>query len=202
MPGSTARLGILGGTFDPLHVAHLAVAAAAATALDLHKVLFVVANRPWQKTRHGEVTPATSRLAMVNAALAGDPRFEASDIEISRGGDSFTADTLAEVAAANPGSELFLIIGSDLLTELHTWERPDQVRDLAHLAIVRRPGSIGDRPPDRWRYTEIESPPVDLSSSELRAAIAAGRSVEFLVPAGALQVIDEQGLYRSSLGGS
>ena len=202
LPDSGVRLGILGGTFDPIHVGHLALAAAALDALALDKVLFVVANVPWQKALRGEVTPASDRLAMVAAGLPDESRFEVSDIEIRRGGDSFTADTLTDVGAANPGAELFLIIGSDLLGELETWDRYERVRELASLAVVRRPGSLDVAPPPHWRCVEVDSPPIELSSSDLRAAIGAGRSVEFLVPAGARQVIDERGLYSSSLGGS
>jgi len=202
VPNSGVRLGVLGGTFDPIHVGHLALAAAAAESLDLHKVVFVVANNPWQKAGRNDVSPAADRLAMVRAAVPDDPRFEVSDIEIRRGGDSYTAETLAELSSVHPGSEIFLIIGSDLLAELDTWHQPQRVREMAQLAVVRRPGSLDAVPPAGWRFTEIESPPIELSSSDLRAALAAGRGVEFLVPAGARKLIDERGLYRSSLGGS
>jgi nicotinate-nucleotide adenylyltransferase len=196
----TARVGIFGGTFDPLHIAHLAVAASAHRALGLEKVLFVVANRPWQKLLESSVTPAADRFDMVAAAVADDDRFEASDLEVRRGGDSYTVDTLSELAAAHPGSELFLIVGSDLLPDLETWERHEEVRSLARLAVIRRPGTLDAEPPPGWSYEDVPAPPIELSSSDLRATIAAGGSVDYLVPRGAAQVIDERGLYRPSLG--
>jgi nicotinate-nucleotide adenylyltransferase len=205
VPDNGVRIGILGGTFDPIHVGHLAIAAAVSDALSLDSVLFVVANQPWQKLLHGEVTAAADRYAMVEAALADEPGFVASDIEIRRGGDSFTADTVAEVAAANPDGELFVIIGADLVPQLVTWERPDEIRVGASLAILPRPGSGPGStvdPPPGWSAIQIPSAPVELSSSDLRHAMAEGRSVRFLIPPAALEVIDERGLYRSSLGGS
>jgi nicotinate-nucleotide adenylyltransferase len=203
VPHNGVRIGILGGTFDPIHVGHLAIAAAVSDSLSLDSVLFVVANQPWQKLLHGEVTAAADRYAMVEAALADEPEFMVSDIEIRRGGDSFTADTVAEVAAANPGAELFVIIGADLVPQLDTWERPHEIRDGASLAILPRPGSGPNstvEPPPGWSAVQVPGTPIELSSSDLRHAMAEGSSVRFLIPPAALEVIDERGLYRSSLG--
>src|SRR3954471_10021926 len=115
------RIGILGGTFDPVHVGHLVAAVNVRHALSLDRVLLVVANIPWQKVGSRAVTPAEDRYAMVAAAVGEVPGLEASRIEIDRGGHSYSADTLAEVAGAEAGAQLFLVIGADVAGELATW---------------------------------------------------------------------------------
>jgi nicotinate-nucleotide adenylyltransferase len=185
---------VLGGTFDPPHVAHIAAAAEARDQLDLDRVLFVVANVPWQK-RDRPVSSAEDRFAMVTAALEGNEGLEASRIELDRGGESYTADTLAELAARAPGVELVLLIGADVARELHTWKRVDEVRRLATLGVWRRQGvDIPDLGPG-WRVTGVDVPCLELSSTELRARAAAGRPLDGLVPVPALRLIRERGLY-------
>jgi len=176
------RVGVFGGTFDPIHVGHLAAAVNTRDILELDVVLLVVAHVPWQKIGSREITPSEVRLRMVEAAVASVENLEASAIEIERGGDSYTADTLATVHEQYPGAEVFLVIGTDAVAGLTTWSRPDQVRQLAKLAIVERPGSIGQEPPPGWRSVRVEAPYVDLSSTQLRAHLRAGRSLQFLVP--------------------
>ncbi|MBA3652718.1 MAG: nicotinate-nicotinamide nucleotide adenylyltransferase [Actinobacteria bacterium] len=180
------RLGVLGGTFDPPHIAHLLAALDVRRALDLDRVLLVVANEPWQKVGARPVTPAADRLAMVEAAVADVDGLEASGIEIDRGGPSYTADTLTELTEL--GRELFLIVGADV--DLDTWVRSDDVRRLAQLVVVTRPGGVA---PVHSRVVEI--PALDVSGSALRHRMAEGRSVRFLVPDGALRCIRERGLY-------
>jgi nicotinate-nucleotide adenylyltransferase len=194
-PSGPERVGVYGGTFDPIHVAHLAVAAQAMHQLELDKVLFVVANVPWQKAQVRNVSDAEDRLAMVSAAVAGHHGFEASRIEIDRGGDSYTADTLADLEA--PGRELFLIIGSDLVDELITWNRWDEIPPRCTLAVCHRPGEAerGELAPG-WRSVTVRSPALEISSTELRAMAREGRPLDFLVPSSVLDVVRERGLYH------
>ena len=185
---------MLGGTFDPVHVAHIAAAAEARHQLDLDRVLLVVANEPWQK-RDRPVTSAEARFAMVAAALEGIDGLEPSRVELDRGGESYTADTLAELAAREPGAELVLLIGADVAEELHTWKRVDEVRQLASLGIWRRQGVEVPALGPGWRVTPVDVPCLELSSTELRARAVAGRPLDGLVPAPAVRLIRERGLY-------
>jgi nicotinate-nucleotide adenylyltransferase len=191
------RIGIFGGTFDPIHVAHLAVGVAALHQLKLDRVLFVVSNVPWQKARIRQVSSPEDRLAMVDAAVRGHAGLVTSRVEIDRGGESYTADTLNELAA--PGREIFLIIGSDLVDELTTWKRWEEIPEKCTLAVAYRPGedNRGELAPG-WRSVEIRLPALELSSTELRAMVRELRPVDFLVPDSVLQVIKERNLYRKS----
>jgi len=202
------RLGVLGGTFDPVHVGHLVAALDVRNALSLDRVLLMVANVPWQKRGARELTPAGDRLAMVAAAVEGLDGVEASALEIERGGDSYTADTLETLAAARPSPELFLVVGDDVAEELHTWHRPEVVRDLATLVVVNRPGvpparlgpvpRPGGRSGPGWRYERVHIPAIGVSSTELRQRLATGRPVDFLIPEGAIRCIRERRLYAGS----
>jgi nicotinate-nucleotide adenylyltransferase len=189
------RLGVFGGTFDPIHVGHLVTAVNVRHALGLDEVLFVVANDPWQKS--GTVaTGATDRLAMVAAAVGDVPGLTASDIEIRRGEVSYTADTLRELRAAAPGAELFLILGSDAAAGLPTWERVEEVRALATLVVVTRPGAEALEPPPGWSCHRLEVPRLEVSSTDLRARFADGRPLDWLVTEPVQRCIRERGLYR------
>jgi nicotinate-nucleotide adenylyltransferase len=188
------RIGLLGGTFDPVHIGHLVTGVNVRHALDLDVVLFVVANDPWQKADR-DVTPAVDRLAMVEAAVAGVEGLEVSDVELRRGGVSYTADTLVELGAG--GAELFLILGSDAASRLDTWERVDEVRKGCTLVVVRRPGAESGTPPTGWRYEEVEVPRLEVSSTDLRARFADGRPLDWLVPDDVVRLATERGLYRS-----
>jgi nicotinate-nucleotide adenylyltransferase len=190
--GVPEKLGLLGGTFDPVHTGHLVAAVNVRHALQLDRVLLVVANAPWQKSDRS-ITPASDRLAVVEAAVAGTPGVEASGIEIERGGESYTADTLEQLAA--PDRELFLIVGSDVAAELHTWRRPDVVARLATLAVVSRGGTPDADPGPPWRVEHVRIPELDISSSDLRARAADGRPLEHLVPLAAIACMRERGLY-------
>jgi nicotinate-nucleotide adenylyltransferase len=188
-------VGVLGGTFDPVHTGHLVAAVNVRHALDLDRVLLVVANHPWQKTGR-RITPAADRLAVVDAAVAGTAGVEASAIEIERGGDSYTADTLEELA--QPDRELFLVVGADVAADLHTWRRPDVVARLATLVVVSRGGSPGVDPGPLWRTEHVRIPDLEISSSDLRARAADGRPLDHLVPLAAIACIRERGLYAGS----
>ncbi len=194
------RLGIFGGTFDPIHVGHLVAAVNARHALALDRVLLVVANEPWQKVAERPVTPARDRLAMVEAAVAGHPGLEASAMEIERGGPSYTADTVEELVRRFRDAELFLLVGADVVADLKSWERIDAVRDAVTLVAVNRPGAetveLGPGGPlDGWRALAIEIPDLEISSTDLRDRARTGRPLDYLVPEPAIRVIRARRLY-------
>ena len=189
------RLGIFGGTFDPPHVGHLVAAVNARHEARLDRVLLVVANEPWQKVGLRELTPAADRLAMVEAAVEGVEGLEASDIEIRRGGASYTADTLAELHDEDPGRELFLILGSDAAAGLSTWEGVEAVRDLATIVVIERPGAEGERPPVGFCHEVVTVPLLDVSSSDVRSRFADGRPLDYLLTRNVIDCIVDRGLY-------
>lgn len=190
------RLGVFGGTFDPIHVGHLVAAVNARHELALDRVLLVVANVPWQKIGSRAITPAEDRYAMVAAATRDVEGLEASRIEIERGGMSYTADTLAQLAEAHPEAELHLIVGTDVAGELDTWERVEEVRRLSTLVVVNRPGArLPDLAASGWRVRTVEIPNLDISSTDLRVRAADGRPLDFLVPEAVIRCIRERGLY-------
>ena len=189
------RVGVFGGTFDPIHRAHVAVAESVRTALDLDRVLLVVANEPWQK-EEGPVAPAEDRYAMVAAAVREWPGLEASRIEIDRGGPSYTIDTVRELKARDPDVDLILIVGSDVAAQLASWKDEPELRELVTLAVVRRPGT--EAPVSAgWRVVEVPVIPFDVSSTELRQRIGAGQPVEDFVPGAVIRCIERRGLYAT-----
>ena len=192
------RIGVLGGTFDPVHVGHLVAATWARDALGLDRVLLVVANEPWQKVGTRQVSPAEDRFRVVEAAVAGVSRVEACRMEIDRGGPSYSADTIGELQKAAPSAELYLIVGADVAAELGTWQRVDEIQDAVTLVVVDRGGvGTGEDPPG-WRVERLEIPALAISSSELRRRLADGRPVDFLIPEGAIGCIRRLNLYAGS----
>jgi nicotinate-nucleotide adenylyltransferase len=189
------RIGIFGGTFDPIHVGHLVAAVNVRHALDLDRLLLVVANQPWQKEGSRSITPAEDRYAMVEAAVGEVPGMEASRIEIDRGGVSYTADTVEEVAGMYPDAELSCVVGADVADVLDTWDRHEVIAGLATLVVVNRPGSTRTASLPGWRVVEVEVPALEVSSTDLRARAADGRPLEYLVPEGAVRCIRARGLY-------
>lgn len=191
------RIGIFGGTFDPIHVGHLVAAVNARHALGLDRVIMMVANIPWQKAEIRTVSTAADRLGMVEAAVGGVEGLEAGRLEIDRGGESYTADTLADLQDLYPGAELYLIIGWDVAPVLHTWERFGEVQRLATLVVVNRPGS----PPPRhlteagWRVVEVTVPNLEISSSDLRDRAADGRPLDYLIPEAGVRFMRARGMY-------
>lgn len=185
------RIGVFGGTFDPIHIGHLALASAAAYGLALDEVLFVVAHRPWQKVGTRPISDSALRLAMVEAATCDRDDLVASSIEIDRGGSSYSIDTIEYLRAERPDAEFVLVVGSDVIADLHTWHRHDELRDLVTVGVVDRPGDIGADAPPGWRVERIAAPLVDLSSSMLRARLAAGEPVDYLVPRAALDIYEQ-----------
>lgn len=192
------RLGIFGGTFDPPHVGHLVVAVNARFALQLDRLLLVVAHDPWQKTHSRPVSSARDRLAMVEAAVADVAGLEASALEIDRGGVSYSADTLAALRDEDPSRELFLVVGSDAAAGLPTWERGDEVRKLATIVVATRPGAEDGAPPPGWSWENLETPRLEVSSTDLRARIADGRPLDYLLTPGVIDCIRARRLYRSA----
>ncbi|MGQ0803657.1 MAG: nicotinate-nucleotide adenylyltransferase [Actinomycetota bacterium] len=189
----TERVGVLGGTFDPVHVGHVVAAVDTRAALDLDRVLMVVAGDPWQK-RDRVVASAADRLALVEAAVADVDGVEASAIEVEREGPSVTADTLEALAA--PDRELFLVLGTDAVANMPTWRRLEETRHLATVAIVERGGLGGVSPPGNgWRVEHVKIPQLDVASTDLRDRLATGRPIEGLVPPAAVRVIRKRGLY-------
>jgi nicotinate-nucleotide adenylyltransferase len=175
-------------------VGHLVAAVDCLEQLPLDVVLLVVANEPWQKVATRSVTPAADRLAMVAAAVEGVPGLEVSDVELRRGGASYTVDTLEELLAAEPDAELHLVLGADAAAGLDTWHRWQDLADLAAVVVVERPGAATRVPPG-FRVRRVRATRLDVSSTDLRRRAAEGRSLRFLVPDGAVEVIHERGLY-------
>ncbi len=191
------RLGVFGGTFDPLHIGHLVAAQNAQYAASLDHVLFVVANIPWQKEYDRDVTDPLLRLAVVSAVVDQIPGFAASDLEIRRGGRSYTVDTLRSLREAHPYDELYLIVGSDAAAQMSTWERADELPSLCRLVVVNRYGYPSPSVmPGFAAPIFAEMPWLDISSSDLRARVRDRRPLQFLLPDEAIRVIDRYGLYR------
>jgi nicotinate-nucleotide adenylyltransferase len=193
---ASPRIGILGGTFDPVHVAHLVVAVEARYALALDRLLLVVAPQPWQK--HGSViAPATARHAMVEAAVADIPGLEASRIELEREGPTYTIDTVETLRAQQPDADVALVVGSDVAASIATWHRADELCALVTLAIVARDGESPTAPAG-WQAQTVSMPRLDVSSTDIRERVASGRPIDGLVPASVVRVIRERGLYTRS----
>jgi nicotinate-nucleotide adenylyltransferase len=193
------RLGLFGGTFDPPHVGHLVTAVNVRYQLELDQLLLEVANRPWQKEGARRISAAEDRYALVAAAVEPVDGLEASRIEIDRGGLSYTADTLAELARSYPAAELFTILGSDAAAGLLTWDRWDEVVARSHLVVVERPG-VHEELPAGVVWNRVEVPHLEVSSTDLRARVADGRPLDYLIPDGVLAEIDRRGLYRAAAG--
>lgn len=186
---------MFGGTFDPPHVGHLVTAVNVRHELRLDVVLLVVANDPWQKSGERRVSSAQDRLAMAAAAVGDVDGLEVSDIEVRRGGTSYTADTLIELGRRHPGAELHLILGSDAAAGLLTWERHEAVREGATITVVTRPGSEGATPPPGWRWVTVETPRLEVSSTDLRARVADGRPLDYLLTPAVIDTIRQRRLY-------
>lgn len=190
---------MLGGTFDPIHVGHLVAAVNALHALHLDRVILMVAHLPWQKIGWRTVTSAEDRFALVEAAVGDVDGLEAGRLEIDRGGESYTADTLSELATLHPGASLFLIVGWDVAAELTTWDRWEEVQKLATLVVVNRPGA--GRPTaldgEGWRVEEVTVPNLEISSTDLRERAATGRPLDYLVPEAAVHCLRARGLYAT-----
>ncbi|MEY4322066.1 MAG: hypothetical protein RL167_794 [Actinomycetota bacterium] len=188
------RLGVMGGTFDPIHHGHLVAASEAATALGLDEVIFVPTGRPWQKK---QVTAGEHRYLMTVIATASNPRFKVSRVDIDRSGPTYTIDTLRDLRKIYADAELFFISGADAIAQILSWKEVDDVWDLAHFVAVSRPGHALELPsaPD-GAISTLEIPALAISSTDIRARVDDGKPVWYLVPDGVVQYIAKHQLYR------
>jgi nicotinate-nucleotide adenylyltransferase len=198
------RIGVLGGTFDPPHIGHLWLATLAADTLGLNRVLLMPAARPPHKGGR-PVSNAADRVLMTRLAIVGDPLLDLSLVEMERPGPSYTVDSLLELRASLGGDAgLVLIMAADSLAEIDTWREPDRLLELAEWAVGPRPGAeLPDRGALRQRFGAnearihlLDGPALDISSSEIRGRVAAGRSIRYLVPRAVAELIADRGLYR------
>ena len=191
------RLGILGGTFDPPHAGHLAAALAVQTQVGLDDVVLMVANEPWQKVGDRQVTPARVRFEMTEALVQGISGLRADDREISRGGPTYTVDTLEEILADQPGTEIFLIVGADTAQRLETWHRASDVVALSTIVIVNRDDVTNASPGflHGARVVNVSMNRVDVSSSAIREAVANGESIDSLTSPSVASIIRDCSLY-------
>ena len=188
------RLGVMGGTFDPIHNGHLVAASEVAAALNLDQVVFVPTGVPSQK---GEVTGGEHRYLMTVIATAANPRFMVSRVDIDRDKPTFTVDTLRDLKSQYPEAELFFITGSDAIAQILSWHEAAKLWDLAHFVAVSRPGHILEIPEvPAGAVTIVEVPALSISSTDCRNRVANGDPIWYLVPDGVVQYIGKHGLYR------
>jgi nicotinate-nucleotide adenylyltransferase len=197
------RLGLFGGTFDPIHLGHLILAEACREACGLDRVWFVVAGAPPHKP--GDRTSVADRLEMARIAIAGHPAFEVSDLETRRPGPHYSVETLEEVHRQRPEDELFFLIGADSLADLPHWRQPERIVSLATVVVVDRPGVVPgmssrwpDLGPAARPFRMVAIPPIGIASNDLRRRAAEGRSIRYQVPRGVEAYIEAHRLYRDS----
>jgi nicotinate-nucleotide adenylyltransferase len=192
-----SRLGVMGGTFDPIHHGHLVAASEVTSLFHLDEVVFVPTGQPWQKPAE-EVTVAEDRYLMTVIATASNPRFHVSRIDIDRGGPTYTIDTLRELhRERGPETDLFFITGADALGNILTWRDADELFKLAHFIGCTRPGHRLTDPglPD-GRVSLVEIPALAISSTDCRERVRRGEPIWYLVPDGIVQYINKRGFYR------
>jgi nicotinate-nucleotide adenylyltransferase len=198
----TERLAILGGTFDPIHFGHLAMAEEVCWQLDVARIFFVpAAQQPLKAWKH--IASAEDRLAMVRLAIADNPSFDVCDLEIRRGGPSFTVDTLATLREASPHAEWIFVAGADILRDLPRWHAIDRLFELCRFAIVTRPGHPIDfdqlyqmLPVARGHVTEVGGLHLDISATDLRERLVRGAPVRYQMPDAVVDYIQQHGIYR------
>ncbi|MFE5809537.1 nicotinate-nucleotide adenylyltransferase [Streptomyces sp. NBC_01232] len=192
------RLGVMGGTFDPIHHGHLVAASEVAALFHLDEVMFVPTGEPWQKSQRA-VSPAEDRYLMTVIATASNPQFSVSRIDIDRGGPTYTIDTLRDLKAQNDDADLFFITGADALAQILTWRNADELFSLSHFIGVTRPGHVltDDGLPEGG-VSLVEVPALAISSTDCRARVAQGDPVWYLVPDGVVRYIDKRELYRGA----
>jgi nicotinate-nucleotide adenylyltransferase len=189
------RLGVMGGTFDPVHHGHLVAASEVQARFDLDEVIFVPTGEPWQKTSR-QVSRAEDRYLMTVIATASNPRFSVSRVDIDREGPTYTVDTLGDLKAEHPDADLFFITGADALEQIVSWRRASDVFDLAHFIGVTRPGyELNGQHLPKGAVSLVEVPAMAISSTACRARTAGGLPVWYLVPDGVVQYISKRSLY-------
>lgn len=198
------RIGIFGGTFDPIHMGHLVVTEEARVLLGLNEVLFIPAGRPWFKA-HQDVTDGCHRIAMVELAIGSNPCFKSVDIEVIRPGATYTVDTIVELQQRlGDEVEFYLILGVDSLHEIHRWREVERLFDMATIVGMSRPDSPefdpktldGIAPNASAKVTMLKGPMIDISGTDIRRRVAEGRSIKYRVPEAVESYIYEHGLYR------
>lgn len=190
-------VGVLGGTFDPIHVGHLLLGEAAREELRLERVLFIPAGRQWRKEeKDRDISPVDQRLEMVRLAIADNPAFEVSTIEIEREGPSYTVDTLEQLRSEAPGARLWFIVGADALVDMPHWHEVERIFELAKVCVAGRPGTDESWGPFADRVTWLEMPEIEVSSTAIRERVRAGRSIRYMAPDAVLRYIQEKGLYQ------
>jgi nicotinate-nucleotide adenylyltransferase len=188
-----SRLGVMGGTFDPIHNGHLVAASEVAAALNLNEVLFVPTGQPWQKDG---VTPTSDRYLMAEIATAANPRFKVSTVDIDRNGPTYTVDTLRDLKALYPDAELFFITGADAVTAIASWKDSEELWGLAQFVAVTRPGHQLDLPEAPAGAIQVlEIPALAISSTDIRERVLGGKPIWYLVPDGIVHFIAKHGLY-------
>jgi nicotinate-nucleotide adenylyltransferase len=193
----TNRVGIMGGTFDPIHHGHLVAASEVATLFGLDEVIFVPTGEPWQKSER-RVSPAEHRYLMTVIATASNPRFWVSRVDIDRAGPTYTIDTIRDIGEQRPDADLYFITGADALAQILSWKDAEDALKLATFVGVTRPGyDLSDEHLPRDSVTLLDVPAMAISSSDCRARVAAGRPVWYLVPDGVVQYISKHRLYRT-----
>lgn len=196
MSSHLKRIGVLGGTFDPVHNTHLDMARAAIEAAHLDTVLFVLSARPPHK-RDDTVASPEQRLEMLEAALEHDPNFEPCDIELHREGPSYMRETLRDLKQSYPGAELFLIIGLDSLLDFPNWKDPEDILERARLLVAPREGDGRVVPPSmEGKYDFVSFEESSVSSTGIRGRVARDEAIDALVPAGVARLIREKGIYH------
>ena len=192
----TRRVGIMGGTFDPIHHGHLAAASEAASHCGLDHVIFVPTGDPWQKSEQ-TVTSAEHRYAMTVLATAGRSDFSVSRVDVVRSGPTYSVDTLRDLRRLHPEDDLFFITGADTLAKVMTWKAVEEVFSLAEFITVNRPGYVVDDAdlPPHATVTQVEMPDLDISSTDCRRRASEGEPIWFLVPDGVVRYVDKHRLY-------
>ncbi len=191
------RIGIFGGSFDPIHLGHLILVEQCRDQAKLDQVFLIPAPRPPHKVNKAEAT-FDHRLEMLKLAIAGHPELQVDTCEMDRPGLSYTVDTLRHLHQREPKNEWFLILGGDSVRDFETWRDPEGISKLATLLIVDRSGTEGIAPPSYSRYQRIASPLIDISSTDIRERVKTGRSIRYLVPDAVAAFIDANKLYRNS----
>lgn len=191
------RIGILGGTFDPIHLGHLVLAEQVKEKLQLDQVIFIPTAKPPHKTKR-RLSPAKDRFHMTRLGLEGNPKFLVSDLELKRGGLSYTIDTLRQLEKLYPDREMYFLTGSDILDEIHTWKDPEQIYKRVKVVIAIRPGFDRFDPENQFAQKSIIVPitGIDISSSKIRAMVAKGESIRYLVPTKVEEYISKKKLYQ------
>jgi nicotinate-nucleotide adenylyltransferase len=191
------KIGIMGGTFDPIHNGHLVAASEVADRFALDEVVFVPTGQPWQKVER-EVSRAEDRYLMTVVATASNPRFTVSRVDIDRDGPTYTVDTLSDLHTELPDAELYFITGADALAQILSWREVERLFQYAHFVGVTRPGyELGDDHLPEGAVSRVEVPAMAISSTDCRTRVAEGRPVWYLVPDGVVQYISKRNLYRN-----